>query len=93
MSDWVDLLRPEPGTPRIYEGEIATAVSDVDEEVMVIIPAFHRERTWGPAPWMPRVNDAGATVYPAEGDRCCVVLAESIEPGTPEIWILGWWTN
>jgi hypothetical protein len=72
MSAWSDLLRQDTSTPRIYEAIVAEDVSDVDDEISVIVPAFHPEREWGPAPWMPRVDDSGATVYPAHGDRALI---------------------
>jgi hypothetical protein len=93
MSAWSDLLRQDTSTPRIYEAIVAEDVSDVDDEISVIVPAFHPEREWGPAPWMPRVDDSGATVYPAHGDRALIVLAESVEPGAPELWVIAWWAN
>lgn len=88
---WVELLRREAPAFRIYEGEIATDANDVSDLVEVTIEAFDRNLLWGPAPWMPRVDDLGNTMYPAEGDRCVVALAETVDPGTPEVWIIGWW--
>lgn len=93
MSSWPELLEGTENIPRLYEGIIAEDIPDVNTPVTVIIPAFHLEREWGPAPWMPRVDDTGTVVYPATGDRCVVALAESVEPGTPEVWIVAWWTN
>lgn len=87
---WVELLRREQPGFRIYEGVVASDADDVSDEIEVTIEAFDKNLKWGPAPYMPRIDDTGAPVYPVEGDRCCVVLAETVDPGTPEVWIIGW---
>lgn len=95
MSSWTELLRGRGngGSSMLYEGVIAQDASDVTDPVLVTVLAFDKQLTWGPAPFMPRVDDDGATVLPADGDRCVVGLAATDSPGTPEVWILGWWPD
>lgn len=88
---WVDLLRHEKPVIRLYEGQIATEPETVNDKVEVVIRAFDQNLLWGPAPWQPRVDDGGDTILPVEGDRCVVALAETEDPGTPEIWVLEFW--
>lgn len=92
MMDWQSLLGGEPGDGvRLYEGTINEDASSLTDEVTVIVHAFDRETKWGPAPWMPRVSSGVALVMPQQGDRCIVALAETEDPGEPEVWIIGWW--
>ena len=92
MADWAELLdkRGSKGS-LLYEGIIDQDAPDVGTMVRVRVLAFDQELTWGPAPWMPRVDAGGDTVLPQEGDRCIVGMADTDDPGTPEIWILAWW--
>lgn len=96
MADPADLVRkhstgsePEPGG--LYAGHFAESATSVVEALEVIVDSFDPDITWGPAYWVPRVDDSGATVMPQEGDKCVVGLAESEIEGTPEVWIIGWW--
>lgn len=89
MSEWTKLLKQDAGT-QIYEGTISTDASSMSDQVGVILKAFGRELDWE-APWMPRVDELGNPLMPQEGDRCVVALAETEDPGEPEVWIIGWW--
>lgn len=79
--------------PTTYAAEFTEGAASVNDQLSVTIPAFHTEKTWGPCRWMPRVDNAGVTVLPIEGDRCVVVLAESGDSGMPEIWVVAWWPS
>lgn len=76
-----------------FAAEFAEDASSLTDRVSVIIPAFHVEKAWGPCRWMPRVDASGDPVLPSEGDSCVVVLAETEDPGTPDIWVVAWWTE
>jgi hypothetical protein len=88
-----DLHNRESSPSGLYEAIIVGNPASVTDEIEVTIPAFDPQLKWGPMPWPSRVDDAGATVYPSDGDRCVVVLAETDEPGTPEPWCVGWWPS
>lgn len=91
MSSWRELLRPGGDvTTRVYEGVIAQDAANVNDKVLVTVLAFDEQLTWGPAPFMPRVDDAGDVELPQDGDRCVVLLAETDDPGEPAVWILGY---
>lgn len=78
--------RDEDPTGAVFAGIIASEPTDLGDLIEVIIPAFDTEKTWGPAPWMPRGDS-----MPAEGDRCVVAMAETDDEGTPDIWVIAWW--
>jgi hypothetical protein len=87
-----DLLRDRKSSGSLlYEGIIDEDADTVSDMVRVRVLAFDKQLTWGPAPWMPRVDEAGDAMLPSRGDRCVVGLADTDDPGTPEIWILAWW--
>lgn len=86
-----DLLNRESSPGPLYEGIIVASVGSVSTQIEVIIPAYSSNLKWGPMPWNPRVNDAGATIYPSAGDRCLVALGEDEDPGTPTEWCVAWW--
>lgn len=77
----------------LYSGAVARDVANVHDQVMVTVVLFDKEIMWGPMPWMPRVDDAGLTVLPQEGDPCIVALAATDEPGTPDEWMIGYWSG
>jgi hypothetical protein len=85
-----DLKNPVSSQTVLYHGTIAEDASSVDDLVEVTIPAFDRNQKWGPASFMPRVDDDGDTVLPSKGDPCCVGLAETEEPGAHSVWIISW---
>lgn len=89
---WRDVL-PNPGNSSsgVFEGRVAQDAASVGDKVKVTLDSFDREQMFGPAPWMPRVDDAGEPVLPNNGDRCVVALAETDEPSEPEVWILAWY--
>lgn len=75
----------------MFAGTIAQDASSLSDPVEVTLEAFDPDQSWGPAPWMPRVDAAGEPDLPNQGDRCIVALAETDDPGTPEVWIIAWW--
>jgi hypothetical protein len=77
----------------LLAAEFTEGATSVADRLNVSITAFHTEKDWGPCRWTPRVDDAGDTVLPVEGDRCVVALAESGSPGMPEIWVVAWWPS
>lgn len=91
MRELTSMLRNTSSPPVLYDGIISTGATSVSDKVQAILPAFHSEMAWGPAPWSPRVDDSGDPVYPSAGDRCIVALAESDHPGAPEAWVVAWW--
>lgn len=96
MGDWRDILRArsEQDEPQVYEGRITEDAPDVQTPVEVVLPAFDPDLKFGPAPWSPRmILEAGEPVMemPQRGDRCVVALAETEDPGEPEVWIVEWW--
>lgn len=98
MTRWADILDDAGGParqPRIFEGRIAQDATELNEFLYATIPAFDDEQEWGPAPWEPRFrilpNGALDVILPEKNDRCVVALAESPDPGEPEIWILQYW--
>ena len=92
MYDWTSILRSQQNGPRLFAGTINEDASGLTDPVSVIIDAFSKEADWGPAPWMPRAVNGGADpLVPNKGDRCVVALAETEDPGAPEVWIVAWW--
>lgn len=88
---WNDLLTRAGEDVRLAEAVAVDDADSVSDLVRVVVPSFHREQTWGPAPWMPRVTDAGNLLKINRGDRCLIALAETEDPGEPEVWIIAWW--
>ncbi len=90
-----DLYEPadNAGGVVMYAGKFDEDATSVDDLLEVIADGFDKNSTWGPAPWMPRVDDAGSPVLPQRGDRCVIALAETETQGTAEIWIIGWWPS
>lgn len=86
-----DLHNRESSPGALYEAIIVGNPASVLDQIEVVVPAFSPTLKWGPMPWPTRVNDAGVTVLPVNGDRAIVALAETDEPGTPESWCIGWW--
>lgn len=78
-----------PGRPAAPAGpftaRVLTTAAAAGDEVLVSITVRGALEEWGPCPWSPRVNDAGAAIYPATGDRALVLLDET---GAP--WIIAW---
>lgn len=60
----------------IVRGKIANTPASEDADLWVTVPAFHHSERWGPCPFAPRVNAAGAQALPSEGDPCLVALDE-----------------
>lgn len=88
MAEVHDLLGTESSSTPLWAGIIEEDAASESDQLEVTIPAFDPDQTWGPCPWMPR----GATL-PSKGDACVVGMAESDEPGTPDIWIIAWWPS
>ena len=75
---------PPPAGP--FTGRVLVGAEAVGDPVTVAIGGAYSELTeWGPCPWAPRVDDAGAAVYPTAGDRALVAFDET---GAP--WIVAW---
>jgi hypothetical protein len=90
MPSWGDLIEQNGGSrPELYEGIINEDAPDTGTMIEVIVPAFDKELTWGPCPWMPREDG----VLPVEGDRCLLGLGTTGNAGEPTIWIVAWWPN
>lgn len=68
-----------------FTARVLTTAAAAADEVLVSITVRGALEEWGPCPWSPRVNDAGAAIYPATGDRALVLLDET---GAP--WIIAW---
>lgn len=90
---WSDVLRPTrlEGAVQLFEGVAASSPATLDEPVDIMISAFSDELLFGPAPWMPRVDAAGATVLITNGARCLIGAAETPDAGEPEYWVIAWW--
>jgi hypothetical protein len=74
----------------LFAGHFDEDADSLDSTLLVTIDSFDPDVTWGPAHWMPRVDDGGAVVLPRKNDKCVVALAESEIPGTAEVWIVAW---
>lgn len=91
MSAWADLLaRNGSSAARLFAGEIVTDAVSVDDEIEAVADGFDKSHTFGPAPFMPRVDDASSVVLPQKGDRCLIAIAEGAENGDLETWIVGY---
>lgn len=90
---WAALLQlsKQGDDVRLFEGVIASTPATVSEQVKVVIPAHDFDQPFGPAPWTPRPLAGGTVSMPSRGDRCVAALAETDDPGEPEVWILAWW--
>jgi hypothetical protein len=60
----------------IMRGRIANTPANEDADLWVTVPSFHHSERWGPCPFAPRVNAAGAQALPSSGDDCLVALDE-----------------
>jgi hypothetical protein len=65
----------------LIEGVIASA-ADADRRVMVTIPTFHPDQTFGPCPYMPR-----GSALPTVDAKCLVWLDET---GVQQPWVVAW---
>jgi hypothetical protein len=82
-----DADRPDPIFSQCYEGSFIDTATSTADELRVVIPAFDDgERAFGPVAWAPRVNNAGAAVFPTSGDWA--LMAES-DAGS---WTVLLWT-
>lgn len=70
--------------PTVLDAVVAQDVTDPDEGVTVIIPAFSSQHVEGPAPWIP-VARAEGIFYPKRGDRGVVV-----RPSQGRAWLADW---
>lgn len=86
---FADIIK-KPPPASLYDGQLVADVAALTDLARVVLPSFDRELEWE-APWMPRVNTTGGLVLPRTGDRCIAALAETEDPGLPEVWIIGWW--
>lgn len=77
---------PGFGEPTVYIARILDTPVTVSDRVRVVIPEFSEEADWDPAPWTPRVDDAGAAVLPSAGDTAIVAFDTEDNP-----WIIAWW--
>lgn len=69
-----------------FEGTILTeGISDSSDDLYVRLNGFDREASWGPCPWSPRVDDAGAVMYPNRDDSCLVLVSADEVP-----WVIAW---
>lgn len=74
------------GAREAYAGEFATSAESTLDEVTVLLPGVDGGvNRFGPASWMPRVDDAGETVYPTRGDACLVMFDDDGDP-----WVVAW---
>jgi hypothetical protein len=87
---WHDILPSTASYGRLYEGVIKQDATSVNDLVLVTIAAFDEDLTWGPAPFMPRVDDDNLLDLPQEGDLCVVGLAETDTEGEPSVWIISY---
>jgi hypothetical protein len=84
MSAIEDDRAPQPGSHvGTWRAIVATNATDLDTEVMVIVPAFHPQLQWGPCKWMPRGDSIS---FPTRGDQALIVYDEEQTP-----WIIAWW--
>lgn len=67
MSIYEDLPPVAPAMSRIWQAEVATTASFLNEMVYVIIRSFDPKLRWGPCKWMPRVR-VQSTVVSEEPD-------------------------
>jgi hypothetical protein len=88
-----DIFTEAPKPSGIYEAVVAEDAVDMHTPVSVIVASFDQDLTWGPAYFTPRVDIDGALELPAEGDRCVIALAQTVDPGEHSIWILSYTTN
>ncbi len=97
MASPADLHNSRSSSPSndlvLYAGHFSEDADDTSSQIEVTVDAFDPDINWGPASWMPRVDDDGNTVLPQKGDKCAVGLAESEIAGTPEVWVRAWWPN
>jgi hypothetical protein len=88
----IDRLDRKADRIRLQEGRFTSTATSVDDVLKVVIPGWDDfgELEHGDPDgvmWMPRVNDAGATVYPHEDDWCAI---QETDQGT---WVVVCWTR
>lgn len=83
MNDILDFAKEVAPSvePQAFDGIVA---ADATGPAKVIIPEFSADLTFGPAPWMPYVNQVGV-FFPKRGDRALV-----IRTGDDSVWIAAW---
>lgn len=77
-------LKPPSGavlTETTWFAEVASDVSDLSDELKVIIPDFDLNYTWGPCFWYP----PGPDTLPLQGDVCLVTFDNRMTP-----WVVAW---
>jgi hypothetical protein len=72
-----DADRPDPIPAQCFEAAFVDTATSSDDDLRVVIPGYDDgEHTFGPVAWAPRVNDAGAAVFPADGDWALVTESD-----------------
>ena len=78
-SDAAAASRPDGA----WKGVIAAPPVDLNQRLMVIVPAIDPEQRIGPCRWQPRDEVS----LPARGDHCLVIFDG--DHGEP--WVAVWW--
>lgn len=62
---------------QVARGKIANTPASDTDDLYVTVPHYSQSERWGPCPFAPRVDAAGAQVLPSRDDDCLVALDEN----------------
>jgi hypothetical protein len=71
--------------PAALEATFLDTATSSTADLRVEIPAFGSDIDWPAIGWQPRVDDAGARIYPRDGDEAAVVITDK-----GRAWVAGW---
>lgn len=78
-----DLLPDHPDMmAQTWYGIVANSPVGFASLLMVTIPSFDPQLTWGPCFWQAR----DAVTLPVKGDKCLIIFDEQRQP-----WVIAWW--
>lgn len=83
--DSTDAERPAVEAGQLFDAEFVDTASGVADDLHVKIPDFDDGVHAEPVEWAPRVNDAGAAVFPSAGDFAAVMQTGD------GVWIVVLW--
>jgi hypothetical protein len=75
--------RQEDARPQLEHAIVAEDVTDFNDLVIVILPDFANDQTWGPYRWQHNGSE-----LPQQGDECLVAFSNRREG-----WVVAFWSG
>lgn len=87
FSQSKEVAKPNHRDATAWEGTVYKDVAEVDDYALVKINDWDNENHKPfECKWMPRVDDAGDTVFPSEGDSALIIMSDE-----NDAWMIAWW--